>query len=217
MHIGQKIKELRNLKLWTQAKLAEIANVSERTIRRLEAGENTEKETLLLVLEALGTNLEEIGSMFNNDDTIKEESKEKFTDIKFLKRIEYGRELVRIITSAHQFGYDYHDCTTDDQINKAQEFLSIVADVLGIWDMIEIGQRFDLENDLSNLIKELEKMGLWVFGDRQVDNNNWVTTIVEIYSKDNPLIQKIKLDKDMVQKANNISAIINKNKSPLNE
>ena len=202
MHIGLKIKELRGLKLWTQAKLAEVANVSERTIRRLEAGENTEKETLLLVLNALGTNLDEIGNMFNDDDTIKEESKEKFTDIKFLKRIEYGRELVRIIASAHQYGYDYHDCKTDDQINKAQEFLSVVADVLDIWDMIEIGQRFDLENDLSKLIKELEEMGLWVFGDRQVDSNNWVTAIVEIYSKDNPMIQKVKFDKDFMQKSN---------------
>ncbi len=75
-----------------------------------------------------------------------------------------------------------------------------MADVLDIWDMIEIGQRFDLENDLSKLIKELEEIGLWVFGDRQVDNNNWVTAIVEIYSKDNPLIQKIKFDKDLMQK-----------------
>lgn len=203
LHIGQKIKELRNLKLWTQEKLAEIASVSERTIRRLEAGENTQKETLLLVLNALGTNLEEIGNLFNDDDTIKEESKEKFTDMRFLKRIEYGRELVRIIASAHQYGYDFHDCKTEDQINKAQEFLAVVADVLDIWDMIEIGQRFDLENDLSKLIKELEEMGLWVFGDRQVDNNNWITAIVEIYSKDNPLIQKVKFDKDLMQKVNN--------------
>lgn len=201
MHIGQKIKELRNLKLWTQSKLAEIAGVSERTIRRLEAGENTEKETLLLVLNALGTNLEEIGNMFNDDETIKEESKVKFTDMRFLKRIESGRELVRIIASAHEYGYDYHDCKTEEQIKKAQEFLSVLADVLDIWDMIEIGQRFDLENDLSKLIKELAEMGLWVFGDRQVDNNNWVTAIVEIYSKDNPLIQKVKFDKDLMQKS----------------
>lgn len=201
MHTGQKIKELRNLKLWTQSKLAEIAGVSERTIRRLEAGENTEKETLLLVLNALDTNLEEIGNMFNDDETIKEESKVKFTDMRFVKRIESGRELVRIIASAHQYGYDYHDCKTEEQIKKAQEFLSVPADVLDIWDMIEIGQGFDLENDLSQLIKELEEIGLWVFGDRQVDNNNWVTAIVEIYSKDNPLIQKVKFDKDLMQKS----------------
>lgn len=201
MHIGLKIKELRNLKLWTQAKLGEISGVSERTIRRLEAGENVEKETLLLVLNALGTNLEELENMFSEDNTIKEESKEKFADVSFLHRIETGRELVRIIASAHQYGYDYHDCKTEEQTETAQGFLTVVADVLDIWDMIEIGQRFDLENDLTKQIKELEGHGLWVFGDRQVNKeNNWVTAIVEIYSKDNPMIQKVKFDKELLQK-----------------
>lgn len=201
MHIGLKIKELRNLKLWTQAKLGEISGVSERTIRRLEAGENVEKETLLLVLNALGTNLEELENMFSEDNTIKEESKEKFADVSFLHRIETGRELVRIIASAHQYGYDYHDCKTEEQTETAQGFITVVADVLDIWDMIEIGQRFDLENDLTKQIKELEGHGLWVFGDRQVNKeNNWVTAIVEIYSKDNPMIQKVKFDKELLQK-----------------
>jgi hypothetical protein len=41
----------------------------------------------------------------------------------------------------------------------------VVADVLDIWDMIEIGQRFDLENDLTKQLNQLEGLGLWVFGD----------------------------------------------------
>ncbi|MDQ0232442.1 hypothetical protein [Metabacillus malikii] len=67
--------------------------------------------------------------------------------------------------------------------------------------MIEISQRFDLENDLTKQIKQLEEVGLWVFGNRQVnEKNNWITAIVEIYSEDNPVIQKVKFDKDLVQK-----------------
>ncbi|MBL3645522.1 helix-turn-helix transcriptional regulator [Bacillus sp. RHFB] len=201
MHKGLKIKELRNLKLWTQAQLAEISGISERTVRRIESTGKAESATLLSILKALGTNLEELGKMFNEDDTIKEESKDKYTDLRFLQRIESGRELVRIISSAHEYGYDYNDCKTEEQIEDAQGFLEVVADVLDIWDMIEIGQRFDLENELSKHIKKLEELGLWVFGDRQVNNeNNWVTAIVEVYSKDNPLIQKMKFDKDFMQK-----------------
>lgn len=139
--------------------------------------------------------------MFGEDNTIKEECKEKFADVSFLHRIETGRELVRIIASAHQYGYDYHDCKTEEQTETAQGFLTVVADVLDIWDMIVIGQRFDLENDLTKQIKELEELGLWVFGDRQVNKeNNWITAIVEIYSKDNPMIQKVKFDKELLQK-----------------
>lgn len=200
MHIGSKIKELRNLKLWTQAQLSEISGVSERTIRRLESTGKAESATLLSILEALETNLEEIHGMFNEDDTIKEESKEKLADISFLHRVENGRDLVRILSSAHQYGYDYHDCTTEEQIENAQDFLTVVADVLDIWSMIEIGQKFNLENDLSKQIKQLEELDLWVFGDRQIDKNNWVTAIVEVYSKDNPMIQKLKYDKELMQR-----------------
>lgn len=203
MHIGLKIKELRSIKLWTQAKLAEISGVSERTVRRLEGSGSAESATLLSILDALGTNLEELENMFNEDNTMKEESKEKFADISFLHRIENGRELTRIIANAHQYGYDYHDSNTEKQIETAQEFLSVVADVLDLWNMVEIGQRFELENELSKLIKQLEEDGLWVFGTRQIDkeNNNWITAIVEIYSKDNPSIQKVKLDKNIMQKS----------------
>lgn len=203
MHIGLKIKELRSIKLWTQAKLAEMSGVSERTVRRLEASGSAESATLLSILDALGTNLEELENMFNEDNTMKEESKEKFADVSFLHRIENGRELTRIIANAHQYGYDYHDCNTEKQIETAQEFLSVVADVLDLWDMVEIGQRFELENELSKLIKQLEENSLWVFGTRQIDkeNNNWMTAIVEIYSKDNPSIQKVKLDKNIMQKS----------------
>lgn len=201
MHIGLKIKELRNLKLWTQAQLAELSGVSERTIRRLEGTGKAESATLLSILKALDTNLKDLENMFTEDDTLKEESKEKFADISFLHRIESGRELVRIIASAHRYGYDYHDCKTGEQIETAQGFLTVVADVLDIWNMIEISQRFDLENDLTKQIKQLEEVGLWVFGNRQVnEKNNWITAIVEIYSEDNPVIQKVKFDKDLVQK-----------------
>lgn len=192
MHIGNKVKELRNLKLWTQAQLAEIAKVSERTVRRLEATGKAESATLLSILDALETNLAELENLFDNEDVLKDEGKQKFADTKFLQRLINGRELVRIIASVHSFGYDYHDCTTEEQIEAVQSFLVTVADVIDIWNMIEIGQRFDLENELNKQIKQLEELGLWVFGFRQVNKNNWATAVIEIYSKDNPLIQKVK-------------------------
>ena len=198
MHTGQKIKELRKLKLWTQAELAERSKVSERTVRRLESSGTAESATLLSILDALGTNLSDLDNIFSEDESIKKASTEKHTDVKFLHRIQSGRDLVRIISHAHQYGYDYHDCHTEEQTEVVQVFLTTVADVLDIWDIVEIGQRFDLENNLSKEIKHLEELGLWVFGDRKKDN--WITAIVEIYSKENPLIQKVKLDKDLMRK-----------------
>jgi transcriptional regulator with XRE-family HTH domain len=194
MHRGAKIKELRKLKLWTQAKLAEVAGVSERTVRRLESTGTAESATLQSILKALGTNLEELESMFNDDESIKKESKKKLDNVRYLQRIENGKELVRILSNAHQLGYDYNDCHTHEQVELAQVFLTTVVDVMDIWNMIEIGQRFELECELTEQIKKLEQIGLWVFGDRVINKDiNWITAIVEIYSKDNPLIQKVKI------------------------
>lgn len=61
--------------------------------------------------------------------------------------------------------------------------------------MVEIGQRFDLENILDEQIKLLESLNLWIFSLRQHNKkSNWTTAIVEIYSKDNPMIIKMELD-----------------------
>lgn len=54
-----------------------MSGVSERTIRRVEAIGNAESATLLSILDALETNLKELENMFNEDNTMKEESKER--------------------------------------------------------------------------------------------------------------------------------------------
>ncbi|QUW23620.1 helix-turn-helix transcriptional regulator [Sporosarcina sp. Marseille-Q4063] len=202
--VGLKIKELRNVKLWTQEQLSEISGVNVRTIGRLEAGKNVESATLLSVLNALDTTLQELESPTLSEGSVDgDETNEtkKQESLQFLQRIEDGRNLVRIIADSHQYGFDYHDCETKEKIEEVQSFLTNVADVIDIWSMVEIGQRFDLENTLDEQIKTLEKLNLWVFGLRQHDEKaNWTTAIIQVYSKDNPMIRKIKLDKTLMPK-----------------
>jgi transcriptional regulator with XRE-family HTH domain len=60
LHLGDDVKLLRQSKLLTQEKLHEMSGVSERTIRRLEATGKAESATLISILDALGTTLENI-------------------------------------------------------------------------------------------------------------------------------------------------------------
>lgn len=65
----------------------------------------------------------------------------------------------------------------------------------------EMGERFHLENTLTEMIGDLDTKGFWFFALRQENKqNNWITAIVEIFSKDNPRIQKVKLDRNVVSK-----------------
>jgi tRNA G18 (ribose-2'-O)-methylase SpoU len=51
----------------------------------------------------------------------------------------------------------------------------------------EIGERFYLENTLTEMIRDLDTKGFWVFALRQeTKRDNWTKAIVEIYSKKTP-------------------------------
>lgn len=201
LHLGDGVKLLRQAKLLTQEKLHEMSGVSERTIRRLEATGKAESATLVSILDSLDTTLEELQTLIKDMET-KNQSDENLVPMDFLLRIENGKELGRIICNAHQLGYDYHDCKTDEQVEMVQGFLTSVADIMDLMSMIvELSERFELENNLTNMIRELDSKGFWVFALRQEDKQkNWITTIVEVYSKENPMIQKVKLDKKLVPK-----------------
>lgn len=194
MHIGLKIKALRNDKLLTQAQLAELSGLSTRTIRRLESSENVHNATLLAVLDALDTDLNELEKTFKENSTT-ENTVAKNSNETLLLRITSGKELSRIIENVHQYGYDYYDCHTERELKIIQEFLTITTDVGDLWGMLELGERFELENELSKQIKLLEANDFWIFGARKTEKAGNVTTaVLVIYSKDNPLIQKINLE-----------------------
>jgi hypothetical protein len=178
-----------------------MSGVSERTIRRLEATGNAESATLVSILNALGTTLEELQTLIN-DRKSKDQSDENFVPIDFLLRIENGKELGKIIANAHQLRYDYHDCKSDEHVDMVQGFLTIVADIMDLMSMITVlSERFNLENTLTDMIRELDGNGFWIFALRQEDKmEQWITAIIEVYSKDNPMIQKVKLDKKFVPK-----------------
>jgi len=54
MNTGEKIKKIRTMRHWSQKELAEVASVSEISIRKYESGERTpKKQQLLMISEAL--------------------------------------------------------------------------------------------------------------------------------------------------------------------
>lgn len=188
MKTGKKIQRLRNSKLWTQEQLAEKSGVSERTISRLENGETISKDSLQRILHALGVTLEEI--LVDS-----EESSEKQDTVNYAARICDAKTLANFVADTHHYGYDYDNHLTDEQIEAAQNFLISVNEVIDIWSMLDIQERFELEKFLEELIHDLEKLDLWIFGDKKVDKNNWTTTIIKVCSKNNRSIIKMPYDK----------------------
>jgi transcriptional regulator with XRE-family HTH domain len=58
---GDKVKALRESKCWSQAHLAEAADLNIRTVQRIEAGEPCAPETMLALAAAMGVGVAELG------------------------------------------------------------------------------------------------------------------------------------------------------------
>jgi hypothetical protein len=62
------------------------------------------------------------------------------------------------------------------------------------------------------MIREMDSNSFWVLALRQEDKQKkWITAIVQVYSKENPLIQKVKLYKNFVPKNSKTNRVQYKN------
>lgn len=67
------IRDLRLKNGWSQEKLAEMTNLSTRTIQRIEKEDNGSLESLNCIANAFEMDIKDLQKMLNSDDTIKSE------------------------------------------------------------------------------------------------------------------------------------------------
>jgi transcriptional regulator with XRE-family HTH domain len=60
---GQKVRELRDARGWTQEHLAEVSGTTHRTIQRLESNETRGQESLMAVADALEVSVKDLQSV----------------------------------------------------------------------------------------------------------------------------------------------------------
>ena len=58
--LGDRVKEMRERKAWSQGHLADAAGLNIRTVQRIEGGEPSSKETMLSLAAALGVDVSEL-------------------------------------------------------------------------------------------------------------------------------------------------------------
>ena len=95
------------------------------------------------------------------------ENKAKNNGFTFLPRIYKGKELVNIIKSAYAYEFDYDELENEEELEKISYFFQQLQDWGDILDEIEIGQAIKTQFYFNDEIKELEKMGFLVFGERR--------------------------------------------------
>jgi transcriptional regulator with XRE-family HTH domain len=161
------IRALRDMNKWSQATLAEIARVTERTIQRVENGEPSSLDTRRALARAFG--YDDLDTFekpwpFPNVEKLKAYSAEldKMTVVISITRIGDARTLRTMIEGAESSATE----ELGELSAEAQEAFALIVDYLrdynDVHDLYSMSQRLDVDGDIDALLKTVADSGATV-------------------------------------------------------
>lgn len=159
-----KIKRLRIERTWTQEQLAEIADVSHRTIQRIEATGKAGMESIRALANAFGMVSSEL---LQPTARASEESKVRADISRILVRLSSGADLFAIVGGAHAGSFENEELKTEAEVEIVGHFIQEMTDWGEMWGELEPGERVRQSFEFTQKLKDLEKAGFVVFGTRE--------------------------------------------------
>lgn len=114
----------------------------------------------------------------------------------YLARVEAGKELLAIVNDAHGYIFDNDELSNPDEVDFVSSFFETLQDCGDLSSDFESYDRVKVGYEMTNYLKELEKLGLWVFGGIENqeltggndDHSNWKVAIVHVIRSTNSSI-----------------------------
>ncbi len=115
---------------------------------------------------------------------------------KYLSRLTSGADILNVISNILQFGFYTDEPENHAETELLSRFIETVNNYSDIYSSIESGRLIEVGYGLSQMLKEVEDAGFWVFGIREnqtpqyqgMENEKWPTGIIQIYRSNNPSI-----------------------------
>jgi transcriptional regulator with XRE-family HTH domain len=156
------VKKSRLERAWSQSQLAVIAEVNLRTIQRLEKDGAASFETLRGIAQAFDIDVKEL-----NPTSSSSRPKEKIGSqkkIHFMPRLISGKSLTDIVVGSDEFQFEHDEAHDPRSIAAMKGVLKLLrGDVVRLYDADPIA-RLNIEDELTQEIKGLEKYGFYLFG-----------------------------------------------------
>lgn len=96
--------------------------------------------------------------------------KEKTVKPKFLMRITSGKELLNIISDSHGSRLDFDEVENEKEAEYIGGVLQDIFDYGEISGMVEIYDKVKMSLGLTEIIKDLEEKGYYLFGERNIES-----------------------------------------------
>lgn len=155
MKAARLVKEEREKRGWTQAHLATVAGVSDRTIQRFERDGTAGKETLMAIASVLDLDVSKL--------TEEELPKVPKETLQSFPLIVSGKEALDIVIGADSFDFDYTHAT--GEVGQAiAAFLEFLRDAGEIGNDVEIGTHIQWAESVDSLLWDLTNRSYLVFG-----------------------------------------------------
>lgn len=157
------VKKQREERAWPQRQLADVANVSLRTIQRLEKDGSASFETLMAIAQAFGMDVKQLSPTSRVRDRASTQNR-----VHLLPRLASGKDLTNIVAGADQFQFEHDDDHDPRSIQAMKGILEMLKhDVVRLYDS-DPTERLNVEDELSQEIEGLEGYGYYLFGIRRV-------------------------------------------------
>jgi len=116
-----------------------------------------------------------------------------------LTRLTAGRDIFNLASGSCASSFDHEELSSKDEVDLIGSFLSNVQDWADIGPDLEPHERVKATFSLSENLREIEQLGFWVFGAREIQalkdskgqQEDWPILILQIVRQNNPSIIKI--------------------------
>lgn len=159
---AEKIESERLKYGWSQEHLAEITELSVRTIQRVEKNGVASLETLQALASAFDLKVEDIS--FGTDKNQKSNNPK----IHFLTRLKSGSEIISNMGKREMHQRSYDELKNEEEAELVGNFFDNIVDLGDIWDDLRETDKIRYTFDLNNQIEMLEDHGFWLFGIRRM-------------------------------------------------
>jgi transcriptional regulator with XRE-family HTH domain len=173
IHLAPLIREEREKRNLTQEHLAELAEVSARTVQRLEAHGAYSKETLMAVAEAFDVDSRELIKAANERAEKGKQTVEELFLVLRLVRRRTGRALLAEIANGDGMRVDYPEQMTLEQTEAAGHLLDFIRDFADFHDDLEPSEGLRYDQTVSEQLAGLEKIGLAMYTGAYLSKRNF--------------------------------------------
>lgn len=163
VYIASQLKFVRKMFRLTQENVAEMANLSTRTIEKIESGRHKPDQLTLQTL-ARGLGLDVTIFIKPSEEEKARQAKDvrralKKTVIVQTKAIHTSQDFLQTYQEWHAVRFDMSAAAEDEAQDAAATIFDLLADLDGVWALMPSSERLGMAREFVSLCKDLEKLG----------------------------------------------------------